>query len=192
MDKKNNNNIFIISGPSGAGEDSIIDGLKKCFPIEKVVTTTTRKMRQGESQKNPYYFIPKEKFKKGIKQGNFFEYAEEDNNNFYGVTREEINRVKKSGNIVIWKIDYKGVISAKKLIPEAVSILINVPLDVIEKRIRKRNEVTEEFVESRLEYARGWYENRHIFDYTIKNKEGKLNEAIEAVKSIIKQDKLKK
>ena len=192
MYKKNNNNIFIISGPSGAGEDSIIDGLKKYFPIERITTTTTRKMRPGESQKNPYYFISKEEFKEGIKKGSFFEYAEEDNNNFYGVTHEEISRVKEGGNIVIWKIDYKGVISAKKLMPEALSILIDVPLDIIEKRIRKRNEVAEEFVKSRLEYAKGWYENRHIFDYIIKNKEGKLNEAIEAVKNIIEQNKLKK
>ena len=28
------NNIFIISGPSGAGEDSIIKGLEKLLPIE--------------------------------------------------------------------------------------------------------------------------------------------------------------
>ncbi|PIR95197.1 guanylate kinase, partial [Candidatus Falkowbacteria bacterium CG10_big_fil_rev_8_21_14_0_10_37_6] len=49
--------IFIISGPSGAGEDSVIDGLKKLLPIERVITTTTRAMRKNESQGNPYYFI---------------------------------------------------------------------------------------------------------------------------------------
>ncbi len=31
---KNKNNLFIISGPSGAGEDSVIEGLKKDITIE--------------------------------------------------------------------------------------------------------------------------------------------------------------
>ena len=52
MSKKNN--LIIISGPSCAGEDSIIEGIKKILPIQRVISTTTRKMREGESQKNPY------------------------------------------------------------------------------------------------------------------------------------------
>ena len=37
-------NVFIISGPSGAGKDSVIDGLKKEFDFNKIITTTTRKI----------------------------------------------------------------------------------------------------------------------------------------------------
>lgn len=181
--------IFVLSGPSGAGEDSIIEGLKKILPIEALITTTTRPMRPGESQGKPYYFISRKDFEDGLTAGRFFEYAQEDNDNYYGCTNDEFERVGKTDKIIIWKVDYKGVINAKRLIPdEAVTILIDVPPEAVEKRIRKRTTVTEEFVKGRLEYAKGWYDNRRYFDYEIKNEDGKLAEAIEDTAKIIKKE----
>ena len=180
--------IFILSGPSAAGEDSIIEGLKKQIIFEKIITTTTREMRPGESQGYPYYFIPKEDFQRGIKNNEFYEYAEEDRNNFYGVTKKEFERACSTGLPVIWKVDYKGVITGKKLFPEAVAILIDVSLETIEKRIRRRDSLSEEYIQERLAYAQGWYDNRDKFDYAIKNEEGKLDEAIQAVKNIIEKN----
>jgi len=181
-------NIFIISGPSGAGEDSVIEGLKKYFDIERVVTTTTREMRPGESQGQPYYFISKEEFKKSIESGEFFEYAEEDNNNFYGVTHKEIERAKNSNKIVIWKVDYRGVLNLKKVLPKIPAILINAPLDIIEKRIRDRGGVSEEFIQERIKYAQGWAKNKNAFDYIVENEEGKLDEAVLKIAGIIKSN----
>ena len=40
--------FFIISGPSGAGEDSVIEGLKDKIKYERVITTVTREKRIGE------------------------------------------------------------------------------------------------------------------------------------------------
>ncbi|MCD6149394.1 hypothetical protein J7J13_01235 [bacterium] len=181
-------NVFIISGPSGAGEDSVIKGLKKYLDIERVITTTTREMRPGESQGRPYYFIPKEEFKKGVKNGDFFEWAEEDNNNFYGVTHKEIKRARNSEKIVIWKVDYKGVLNLKKMMPEIPAILINAPLDIIEKRIRNRGRVSEKFIQKRIKYAQGWTKNKNAFDYSVENEEGKLDETVLKVAKIIKND----
>jgi len=116
-------NIFIISGPSGAGEDSIMEGLKKYFELERITNTTTRAMRSGESQSNPYYFISEKEFKDEIDKESFAEYAQQYNGNLYGVTKTELERVQKSGKIGIWKIEYKGVMSVKKMYPEIVSKL---------------------------------------------------------------------
>ena len=185
------NNIFIISGPSGAGEDSIIKGLEKILPIEKVITATTRKMRPGESQKNPYYFISKKNFKKGIEKNEFFEYAKEYNNNYYGVTHNEINRVKNSNKIGIWKIEYKGVITAKKIMPGIIAIFINAPIKILEKRIRSRKGVSEKFIKERTKYTKKWLKYKNIYDYEVINHEGKLNQAVSNVIKIIKKvDKL--
>lgn len=180
-------NIYILSGPSAAGEDSIIRGLENQINFEKIITTTTREMRPGELQGKSYYFISKEEFKNGIENDEFYEYAEEDRNNFYGVTKKEFERACSAGLPVIWKIDYKGVITGKKLFPEAVAILIDVPLETIEKRIRQRDNLSEEYIKERLTYAEGWYRNKDKFDYIIKNDDGKLEEAIRAVKDIIEK-----
>jgi guanylate kinase len=182
-------NLFIISGPSGAGEDSIIEGLRKCFVIEKVITTTTREMRPGESQGNPYYFISKEDFQEGINHGNFIEWAEEYNGNFYGTTKIELERVLSSGKMGIWKIDYHGVINAKKKNPEITAIFITVPsLDVLENRIRRRDNVTSKYVKERMEYTREWMKHADIYDYTVVNEEGKLEEAIQKTAKIIREN----
>ena len=181
-------NIFIISGPSGAGEDSIIDGLKKTMPIERIITTTTRKMRLGEKSGREYYFISHNEFNELIKEKKLFEYAKEYNDNYYGVTYDEIDRVKNSGKIGIWKIEYKGVITAKKLIPGIISIFINAPLEVLEKRIRRRDNVTEEFIKNRLEYTKEWLKHLDIYDYVVENEEDRLDKTINLVSEIIKKN----
>lgn len=180
-------NVFILSGPSGAGEDSIIEGLKSVLPIERVVTSTTRAPREGESQGNPYYFLSRETFETGIAKGEFVEYAEEYNNNLYGVTRAEIERVANSGRIGIWKIEWKGVITAKKLYPGICAIfLMTENLEILEKRIRRRDpNVTEEYIRERMEYTQEWLKHQDIYDYTVINRENQLQKAIEEIRTII-------
>lgn len=181
------NNLFIISGPSGAGEDSIIDGLEKIMPIERVITTTTRAMRAGEKQGRPYYFISRGEFMRMINEKKLFEYAEEYNGNYYGVAHDEINRVRASEKIGVWKIEYKGVMAAKKLMPSITAVFINAPLEILEKRIRNRSNVTEEFVRERLEYTKQWLKHIDIYDYIIENQEGKLSQTIADAAEIIKK-----
>jgi guanylate kinase len=180
-------NIFIISGPSGSGQDSVIKKLGEYIDFEKIITTTTREMRPEDTEGKTYYFISKEKFLEGIEKNIFFEYALEDNGNYYGGTYAELERAKKSSRPVIWKIDYKGVLRAKELLPETKSILIYIPFELIQKRLKKRGE-TEEVIKSRLEYSKGWYDNENIFDYKVFNEEGKLDETVQKVAEIIKSN----
>ncbi len=178
-------NLFIISGPSGVGEDSVIDGLERRFPIERVITTTSRNPRPGDSEGNPYYFISKDAFEQGIANDRFFEWAKQYNDNLYGVTHAEIRRVAESGRIGIWKIDYQGVMTAKKLFPGIIAIMLTAPLEIMEARIRRRDNVTETFIKDRMDYTREWMKHTDIYDYTIENEEGKLDQTIEKVAALI-------
>lgn len=178
--------LIIISGPSGSGEDSIIEGLAKRMPIDRVITTTTRDKRHGERDGHPYYFISKDAFKRGIDSNEFFEYAQHYNDNYYGVTYEEIKRVQHSGKIGIWKIDYKGVQKAKELMPNVLAIFINAPLDILEARLRKRDTVTDAYIEERMAYTKEWLNHTAIYDITVENEEGKLIETIDQVEQIIR------
>lgn len=178
-------NIIIISGPSGAGEDSIIDRLAQRMSIERVITTSTREMRPGESDGDPYYFISKDDFEQGIANGKFFEYARQYNDQLYGVTFDEIERVKAASGVGIWKIEYKGVIEAKKLMPEIKAIFITAPLDVLEQRIRRRADVTDAYVAERMAYTKEWLNHADIYDYHVENEQGKLDQAVDRVQEII-------
>jgi guanylate kinase len=180
-------NIFVISGPSGAGEDSVMNGLDKVFSTERVVTTTTRPMRSGESQGKPYYLISRNDFLDKISKGEIFEHVEQDNGNYYGVTKAEIERVSELKRVIFWRMEFNGVIKIKKILPDVITIMLDVPKEVIERRIRKRDNPSEDFLKIRLDYAQGWYENRDKFDYTVKNEDGKLQEAVDVIAEIIRK-----
>jgi len=182
-------NIVIISGPSGAGEDSIIDGLAKHTRVNRVITTTTREKRPGESDGNPYYFISKEEFEKKVAGNEFIEWAQQYNGNLYGVTRSELERVNSLPGIGTWKIEYKGVISAKKLFPEIRAIFVMAEsLDILAERIRSRSHVTEDYIRERMDYTKEWLQHENIYDYKVINKQGHLEGAVDEVMEILKKE----
>ena len=177
--------LFIISGPSGSGQDSDIEGLSGRFPVERDVTSTTRKPRPGETDGHPYYFLDRPTFEAGIDGGKFIEWAREYNDELYGVTHEELARVADCGKTGIWKIEWKGVVTAKRLFPDIVAILISAPLESIEARLRKRDNPTEAYLAERMAYTREWLEHTDIYDHTIENRDGNLEEAVQAAATII-------
>lgn len=180
-------NVFILSGPSGAGEDSIIDGLAKSLPVERAITTTTRTMRPGDSEGHPYYFVSQEEFQRKIANGDLVEYAKQYNDNYYGITKEELRRLEQSGKIGLWKIDYQGVETAKRLFPGIIAIFIISPLPILEQRIRSRDNPSDAYVAERMAYTKEWLKHTDIYDYTIENEQGKLDQAIEKARSIIER-----
>ncbi|MEK9174322.1 MAG: hypothetical protein AAB845_03620 [Patescibacteria group bacterium] len=181
-------NVFIISGPSGSGQDTLIEALRKELPLERVVTTTTRSMRPGESDGHPYHFISKNQFTELRKNGSFVECAETYNGEWYGVERKDLEIAFASKNIVIWKMDYKGVATVKKQFPHIISFLIEVPEEVLRQRLIKRDNPSEEYLQARMEYTNEWVASKQLYDYCIKNEEGHLDEAVASIKAIIEQE----
>jgi len=186
---KNMKNVFIISGPAGSGKDAVIDGLCKLLPLTRVITTTTRAPRRGETEGHPYYFISRQEFEQAIAEKKFTEYSINENDERYGVTSEELDRIAHSENIGIWKVDWKGVVSAKKLFPGIIALFINAPLDVLESRLRKRDasKANDDYFRERMEYTREWLKHTDIYDSIIENEQGKLDEAIQKIFAIIKE-----
>jgi guanylate kinase len=182
--------IFIVSGPSGAGEDSVIEGLRKHFDIERVITTTSRSVRAGDSEGKPYYFISREEFEEKISREELAEWAEQYNNNLYGVTKKELERVVNSDRVGIWKIEYKGVTAVKNKFPEIKSIYIAPPsINILRKRILRRDpNVSPEYLEERIRYTEEWMKHEDIYDYKVVNEEGRLDETVRQVAEIIRQN----
>lgn len=181
-------NIFIISGPAGSGKDSVIERLEQILPIERLITTTSRTPRAGEVEGNPYYFLSRELFETKIKQDEFLEYSINENGGYYGVSKQEFERIKAKGSIAIWRVDWKGVVSIKKLFPTIPAIFITAPLDILEQRLRLRDQGKDEvYFKERMDYTREWLKHLDIYDYQVENKEGRLDEAVAEVKAIIEK-----
>lgn len=181
-------NIVIISGPSGAGEDSVMEGVADLVQVNRVINTTTRPARRGEVNGQDYYFVSHNEFEEKVKLGAMAEWAQEYNDYLYGVTNEELARVENLEGLGLWKMEYKGVRAMREKFPNVTSILIHAPLDVLESRIRKRDEVTEEHVHTRMAYTQEWYTHLDIYDYVVENKEGMLAETISEVMDILRKE----
>lgn len=177
--------IIIISGPSGSGQDTVIRLLEKFFSIERVITTTTRSMRPMERQGEPYYFTDPDSFRDRIEKGDFFEWAKQYNGQYYGVTKQEIERVATSEKLGIWKLDYQGVEHAKKLFPGIQAILLTAPLHELEARIRRRDNPTDAYVAERMAYTKESLAHAGDYDLVVDNRDGKLEETVKTISDFI-------
>lgn len=55
--------VLLFVGRSGSGKDTLADEMCNALPtLHKIVRTTTRPIRPGESQGNPYKFVSKDSF----------------------------------------------------------------------------------------------------------------------------------
>lgn len=181
--------LFVISGLSGAGKDSVIEELKKKnLDFNWVVTTTTRGMRPGESEGYPYHFVSKEKFEEMIKNNEFIEWAMV-YDNYYGSQKKDIEELLKSEKPVILKIDYQGAKTIKNKFPESVVIFIIPPsIKILEKRLRNRGQDSEEVIKRRLAEAEKELATLNQWDYVVTNEEGELEKTAEKIGEIIKKE----
>ena len=114
--------LIVVSGPSGAGKDTICQKLaKENENIWISISMTTRKPRKHEKDGVDYFFVTNEEFKNKISENIFLEYALY-NDNYYGTPKDMIEKKLNDGKDVILVIDINGAINIKKVIPSALFI----------------------------------------------------------------------
>ena len=73
----NKGRLFILSGPSGIGKDTVLkELLKKHDNIRLSISSVTRQPRQGETDGEKYNFISRAEFKKMLKDDELLEHNE--------------------------------------------------------------------------------------------------------------------
>lgn len=181
--------FFLISGPSGAGKNSIISEVVKGVDgIKFAPSLTTRALRQGESEGSPYHFVSVPEFKSRIESGDILEFVEV-HGNLYGTSASIIGGLLDRGFDVITDIEVIGAQAIRLKMPERTCSIF-VTLDSDEELVRRiigRQPESAEVVNLRLSRAR--LEKRLVsgFDYLINNID--LSESVNLLKSIIKAHK---
>lgn len=163
--------MIIVAAPSGAGKSSFVERLTGEMPIlADTVTFTTRAMRDGESEGQPYHFVTREKFLELVRQGFFVEWAEV-HKNLYGTPLYQIEDAWKAGKVVIMDVDVQGAATFKATYPnEAATIFILPPsIDELRRRVMKRDSGKTKDIELRMENAAREISKAHHFDHQVVN-----------------------
>lgn len=67
------NQYFCMMGKSASGKDTIYEALKKQMQIQTYIPYTTRPMRTGEAEGNPYHFVSIQQMEQWEKEGKVIE-----------------------------------------------------------------------------------------------------------------------
>lgn len=178
--------VFILSGPSGVGKDSVTNELKRQqFPLGYCVTATTRLPRQGEEHGKHYFFLPEEEFLRMQASDELLEWAVV-HGNHYGIPRWQVRERLHGGNDIMITVDVQGGETLRRKLPGAVFIFLAPPkMEDLLPRLLKRNTETHDQIERRLRNADLEMEHWPRYDYFVLNHSERLHEAVESIKAII-------
>ena len=193
MDKlKRRGILFVLSSPSGAGKTSIARYiLDKDKNIKLSVSLTTRKKRKNEEAGVDYDFISKDVFETKIKNNFFLEWATVFGN-YYGTSREKVQKTLQDGNDVLFDIDWQGTqqLSDNKDFDLVTIFILPPSKTVLEKRLNNRAQDSKIEVIKRMSQASDEISHYMEYNYIVIN--NNLEYASNQVLSILKAERLKR
>ena len=193
MDKlKRRGILFVLSSPSGAGKTSIARYiLDKDKKIKLSVSLTTRKKRKNEKAGIDYDFISKDVFETKIKNNFFLEWATVFGN-YYGTSREKVQKTLQEGNDVLFDIDWQGTqqLSDNKDFDLVTIFILPPSKTVLEKRLNFRAQDSKIEVIKRMSQASDEISHYMEYNYIVIN--NNLEYASNQVLSILKAERLKR
>ncbi|MEE8254708.1 MAG: guanylate kinase [Nitrosomonadaceae bacterium] len=183
-------NLFIISAPSGTGKTSLVKALLQTdIDLSLSVSYTSRLVRPGEVEGRDYYFVERKMFEQMLEHGEFLESAEV-YGNLYGTSQKWIDKAIASGQDILLEIDSQGAQQVRRIFSNTVSIFVLPPsLDVLETRLRNRNQDCQEVIARRMAAARQEISRVNEYDYVIINEN--LDEALRGLTCIVQAERLR-
>ncbi len=135
------------------------------------ISATSRKRREGETDKQDYYFLSKEEMMDRIQKGDFVEWEEVYSGTLYGTLKSEVERIWADGNVIIFDVDVKGAIQLKNYFREdGLSIFIKVKdISELEQRLKTRGTEDTESLKKRIEKVESEMGYQSEFDVVVTN-----------------------
>jgi guanylate kinase len=181
--------LFVISGPSGVGKDTVIEAMRlRYLDAHFAVTATTRPRRPGEIDGLHYYFMDPASFAQRLDEGEFLESAVVYGYQ-YGVPRGPIRSALARGQDVFVKVDVQGADAIRRLVPRVTSIfLAPESMAVLLQRLRSRKSDDPEVLMRRFGTASRELSSALDFDYVIFNESERVESAVDKICAIVEAE----
>lgn len=178
--------VFILSGPSGVGKNTLARRLCAGGFAVRAVTATSRDPRPGEEDGVDYYFVAAQKFRRWLEQGRLLEHNRY-GGNYYGTPAFSVNRAAREDKPVLLVIDVNGALEIKRRWPEVHLIFIAPPDErELEERLRGRGDEDEQSVQYRLQQARKEMSLKDRYDHIVVN--DSIEDAVEDLRKVIRRE----
>jgi guanylate kinase len=176
---------LVVSGPSGVGKTTICKSViyndERVCPI---VTTTTRAIRNGETDGVDYHFVSDAEYDALLASNEFLERAEVHNAR-YGATKTAFSCALRFANVVLLEVDVQGAKAWRNALgAQCVTAFVLPPsLEELRRRLAGRKSEGGKSLEVRTNNAKAEMAFACNYDYVIVNHE--LDQAIGEVESVI-------
>ncbi len=186
----NKGRVFIISGPSGSGKDTVLKKVFERLPdIEFSISSITRPMRAGEIEGEKYNFISRERFEEMIANDELLEHNTFVGN-YYGTPKAPVINCIENGKDMLIEVDVNGAAQIRQKMPDAVSIFIMPPsLEVLKKRLYGRGTDSEDVIKKRINEALQEIARATEYDYIVVN--DVIETAVDNVITVMSVDRFK-
>lgn len=184
----NRGTLVVISGFSGVGKGTVSRALVEKYGYRLSISATTRQPREGEQDGKDYFFKTENEFLSLVDYNGYIEYAQYVGH-YYGTPRKFVEDSLAEGQVVILEIEVQGAMKIKEQYPDAILLFITAPsIEILKNRLVERGTEAAEVVEKRMRRAVEEAESIPVYDYIVNNEEGKLEECMAQIHSIIESE----
>jgi guanylate kinase len=170
--------LIVIAGPAGSGKSTLCDRLvDEVAEFQRVVTTTTRAPRTGETNGVHYHFFTPAQFDAKIAAGEFLEWAWVHGERRYGTLAASVLEPLARGQSLVLSVDVQGVESFRRaaatnpVLRRGMStIFIVVDHERLFARMRARGKDDEAEIARRMATAQAELREAPKFDFIIESR----------------------